>query len=132
MVATSVVPLLPPMPTSIRLTTLRQLHTERYTVVNDIPSLWDLALSPELEWGDSRFDHISTAFLDDNVGTSVVELGRDIFIRIDGILALNGDGISWTTCRSGMNNGSEGHVESRQSRTRVSRGRSGVRCHWGF
>lgn len=85
-----------------------------------IPSPGNLALGPELEWGNGRSNHISTTFLDDDVRTTVVELGGDILVRIDGILALNGDSVNRTACRSGMNSRNEGCVESREVRTRVS------------
>ena len=54
-----------------------------------MPSLRNLALSPKLERGHSRFDDIPTAFLENNVGTTIVELGRNIFIRVDSVLTLN-------------------------------------------
>jgi hypothetical protein len=88
---------------------------------NDIPGLGDIALSPEFEWGDSRFNHISTTFLDDDVCTAVKKFGRDTLIRVDGVLALNGDSVEWTAGRSGMNGRNERRVENRRSRTRVAR-----------
>lgn len=85
-----------------------------------IPSPGDLTLSPELEWGYGRCNHISATFLDDDVCTTVVELGGDILVRADSILALNRDSVKRTACRSGMDSRNEGCVENREVRTRVS------------
>ena len=43
-----------------------------------------------------------------------------MLVRVDGILALNGDSVNRTACRSGMNSRNEGCVENREVRTRVS------------
>ena len=48
-----------------------------------------------------------------------MELGHDIFIRVDDVLALNGDRIGRTVGGRGMDNQSERHVEKRWGETRI-------------
>jgi hypothetical protein len=59
--------------------------------------------------------------LNDDIRTAVVELGRDILIRVDGIITLNGDVVGWTASRSGMNSRNERLIDDRRGRTRVPR-----------
>lgn len=95
--------------------------------MRNVPSLRDLALGPEFEGVDGGLDDIAALLLDHDVRATVLVLGGDELVRVDGVRTLDRNEIGGAPSGSRMDREVERAVYDRRVGRRDVTG--SVRCH---